>query len=264
MLETLLVLLLAFGTIPTFGANTAASIVGAEAVARLNILGNVSDSATRLERSFFSPAHERAAALLLSWLNDAGLRTWVDVVGNVHGRVEGSADCGGALLLGSHYDSVLDAGKFDGALGVVVAIAAVKEILTDKAPPRCALHVVAFSDEEGIRFHSTFLGSRVLAGTLDDVTLDARDDSNLSLSDVLRSRANVSGDADLTKLLSAAALPGGSVRAYVEVHIEQGPVLQVAGVPLAVVDSIAGQTFLRVKFSGQQGHAGTVPSTCRQ
>ena len=237
-----------------------------EAVARLDALAAVSDYPLSLERTFFSPAHLRAGELLRGWMEDAGLRAWTDVVGNVRGRADCKGECescGGALVFGSHYDTVRDAGKFDGALGIVVALAAVKAHLS-RGPPRCPVEVVAFSEEEGVRFHSTFLGSRVFAGALPESALQARDGNGTSLEEALLARSSLSGGAALRAALLEAAAPRGSVRAYVEAHIEQGPVLERLGLPLGAVSAIAGQTFLAVSVSGEQGHAGTVPMAVRR
>lgn len=157
--------------------------------------------------------------------------------------------------------------RFDGALGVVLSIAAVKVALAEAAPERlrCPLHVIAFAEEEGVRYTSTFLGSRVVAGTpLGADVLAGSDADGVTLAAVLRARANATTDVQLLDVLAAAALPRGSVRGYVEVHIEQGPVLEAMGVPLGVVSAIAGQSRLRVSIVGEAGHAGTVPMGARR
>lgn len=245
----------------------------------------LSDSSERLQRTFLSPAHRSAALLVASWFQDAGLQTWTDVAGNVRGRVDCLGDCarcGGALVFGSHYDTVLDAGKYDGPLGIVAAAAAVKSHLLrlQGAAPECPvrqssphmrsfvahafqLEIVAFSDEEGVRFRSTFLGSRAFAGTLPPRALQAADGEGITLEQALLEESELDA-AGLQLALQAAAAPAGGVRAYVEVHIEQGPVLEGLGVPLGVVTAIAGQTFLSVHISGEQGHAGTVPMHLRR
>ncbi|MBA0591915.1 hypothetical protein Gorai_008907, partial [Gossypium raimondii] len=139
-----------------------------EAVARLNDLGKVSDADGYLERTFMSPASVRAGFLIREWMEDAGLRTWVDSMGNLHGRVEGMNASAQALLIGSHLDTVVDAGMFDGSLGIISAISALKVLKSIgklgelKRPVEASYlisDVIAFSDEEGVRFQSTFLGS---------------------------------------------------------------------------------------------------------
>lgn len=211
--------------------------IAEEALERLAALGRVSDREERLQRTFFSPAHRHASSLVSSWLQEAGLTTWTDVVGNVHGRVECAGQCsacGGALVLGSHYDTVLDAGLYDGPLGIIAAIAAVKAHLREiDGLPACPLEVVAFADEEGVRFHSTFLGSRVFAGSLPPSVLQAADGDGVTLEAALLATDGIAGDrAALGLALREAAASKERVRAFVEVHIEQGPVLEAMGVPL--------------------------------
>ncbi|KAM6575083.1 hypothetical protein CsatA_023410 [Cannabis sativa] len=233
-----------------------------EAVLRLQQLGQVSDSDGYLERTFLSPASVTAGNLIRQWMEDAGLRTWIDCMGNVHGRVEGRNASAEALLIGSHFDTVIDAGMFDGPLGIISAIAAVKvmNICGKLGMLRRPVEVIAFSDEEGVRFQSTFLGSAAVAGVLPVSTLQISDKSGLTVQDVLKKNS-----IDITEenLLQLKYDPK-TVWGYVEVHIEQGPVLEWAGFPLGVVEGIAGQTRLKVTVRGSQGHAGTVPMSMRR
>ncbi|KMT06151.1 hypothetical protein BVRB_7g163200 [Beta vulgaris subsp. vulgaris] len=233
-----------------------------EAVSRLNELGKISDVDGYLERTFLSPASVRAANAIRQWMEDAGLRTWVDLMGNVHGRVDGINASAPALLMGSHMDTVVDAGKFDGALGIISAISALKVLkVTEKLEMlRRPVEVIAFCDEEGVRFQSTFLGSAAIAGILPASTLNTSDKSGKTLQEVLEE--NTIGETE-DNLIQLKYEPE-SVWGYVEVHIEQGPVLESAGIPLGVVKGIAGQTRLKVTVSGSQGHAGTVPMSMRR
>ncbi|EXB66978.1 Allantoate deiminase [Morus notabilis] len=233
-----------------------------EAVARLQQLGQISDAEGYLERTFLSSASVKAGNLIRGWMEDAGLRTWVDSLGNIHGRVEGRNASAEALIIGSHLDTVVDAGIFDGSLGIISALAALKvlhvngKLRTRKRP----VEVIAFSDEEGVRFQSTFLGSAAVAGILPASALQITDKRGITLQDVLKENS-----IDITEehLLQLKYDPE-SVWGYVEVHIEQGPVLEWAGFPLGAVNGIAGQTRLQVKVRGSQGHAGTVPMSMRQ
>lgn len=277
-----------------------------------------------LTRTYMSPAHRAAARRLRQWLLEAGAsRAWIDPVGNVHGHFDGEGGPSAPVLVaGSHYDTVVDGGKYDGTMGVLVAVAAAKALALEARAAAAAsasssssssssslladgsawspgrlggpdvsvslpsppsplpllrgggLRVVAFADEEGIRFRSTFLGSRALAGTLVRYgQLDARDGGGVSLADVI-AEGMMSGDGDdgksqqqqarrptrgeVERAVLDAALAGGASK-YVEVHIEQGPVLESLGEPLGVVAGIAGQTWLAVSVEGEQAHAGTVP-----
>ncbi|CAK7356418.1 unnamed protein product [Dovyalis caffra] len=239
-----------------------AEILRDEAVARLNQLGKVSDADGYLERTFMSPASVRASNLIRSWMEDAGLTTWVDHMGNVHGRVEGLNAGAEALLIGSHLDTVVDAGIFDGSLGIISAISALKVLksngtLTNLKRP---VEVIAFSDEEGVRFQSTFLGSAAVAGILPVSGLQISDKSGVNVQDALKENSIAITEESLFQL----KYDPRTVWGYIEVHIEQGPVLEWVGFPLGVVKGIAGQTRLKVTVRGSQGHAGTVPMSLRQ
>ncbi|XP_042477318.1 allantoate deiminase 2 [Macadamia integrifolia] len=233
-----------------------------EAVARLNELGKVSDADGYLERTFLSPASIRAGKLIQSWMEDAGLRTWMDQMGNIHGRTDGMNASAEALLVGSHLDTVIDAGIYDGSLGIVCALSALKVLKTTgnieklKRP----VEVIAFSDEEGVRFQTTFLGSGAIAGILPASVLWITDKSGITVHDVLKENSIEVTEESFLQL----KYDPESVWGYIEVHIEQGPVLESLGLPLAVVQGIAGQTRIKVTVSGVQGHAGTVPMSMRR
>jgi allantoate deiminase len=184
----------------------------------------------------------------------AGLSVRVDAAGNLIGRREGPAPGAATLVLGSHLDTVHDAGAFDGPLGVLVAIAALEQLRTLPY----AVEVVAFSDEEGVRFGTAYLGSRSFAGTFPRELLTLTDASGVTMAQALEA---FGGDPDG---LSGAARTGEPLLGYVEVHIEQGPVLEERGVPLGVVSAIAGATRAEARFSGRAGHAGTVPMAIRR
>ncbi|KAG2687951.1 hypothetical protein I3843_09G072900 [Carya illinoinensis] len=233
-----------------------------EAVARLDELGKVSDADGYLERTFMSPASVRAGNIIRGWMEDAGLRTWVDQMGNVHGRVEGMNASAEALLIGSHLDTVVDAGIFDGSLGVISALSALKVLYTNETlgKLRRPVEVIAFSDEEGVRFQSTFLGSAAVAGILPVTALQISDKSGLTVQEALEKNSIQITEKNLLQL----KYDPRSVWGYIEIHIEQGPVLEWLGFPLGVVKGIAGQTRLKVTVRGSQGHAGTVPMSMRQ
>nr|XP_027086088.1 allantoate deiminase 2-like isoform X2 [Coffea arabica] len=233
-----------------------------EAVARLNELGEVSDADEYLQRTFQSPASIKAGNLIRLWMEDVGLKTWVDKMGNVHGRTEGINPSAKALLIGSHLDTVIDAGKFDGSLGIVCALSALKVLnMTNRMGRlRRPVEIIAFSDEEGVRFQSTFLGSAAIAGVLPASALHVHDKSGVTVQDALRENSIETTEENLLEL----KYDPESVWGYIEVHIEQGPVLETIGLPLGSVKGIAGQTRLKVTVRGSQGHAGTVPMNMRQ
>ncbi|XP_024392183.1 allantoate deiminase 2 [Physcomitrium patens] len=247
---------------PGFNSMRHRNILRDEVTARLKELGNVSDSKDVLQRTFLSPAALAAGRLLAVWMKDAGLRTWEDELGNVHGRSDGANATAPALLLGSHMDTVIDAGRYDGALGIVTAIAAVKVLKVEGKLhqfPR-PIEIIAFSDEEGIRFQTTFLGSSAVAGTFQPKHLKNVDARGISIGAALRAASHLG----TTESVSSLKYNPASVWGYVELHIEQGPVLEAHGLPLGVVEAIAGQTRLTVRVHGSQGHAGTVPMSMRK
>ena len=227
------------------------------ALTRIDVLGGVSDSPDYLVRTFLSPANRRAAGLVMEWMREAGLSASHSVDGTVRGILPGSNPDARPLLLGSHLDSVIDAGKYDGPLGIISAIAALELLKTEGFVLPYPVHVLGFSDEEGIRFQTTYLGSRGIMGRLDSATLSRTDRQGSSLAFTLATEG-WNDDAD------DIHYEPGSVRGYVELHIEQGPVLEHAGEPACVVSSIAGQSRIHVEITGRAGHAGTTPMTLRQ
>jgi allantoate deiminase len=221
---------------------------------RAELLARCSDEPGRITRLYGTPAHASASGTLAGWMRAAGLTVERDAIGNLIGRVEGERPDAPALMLGSHFDSVRDAGRFDGTLGVLVAIAVVERMSAAGRRPRVPLEVVAFADEEGTRFGTAYLGSRVLAGRFDEADLQRVDAEGVSLRHAI---SEYGGDP--ARLDAAVRAPG----AYVEVHIEQGPVLDESALALGVVTAIAGQTRAALRFSGAPGHAGTVPIELR-
>lgn len=218
---------------------------------RCEALARCSEEPGRITRRFATPALSHARELVSDWMREAGLEPRHDAVGNLIGRRDGP---GSTLLLGSHLDSVRDAGRYDGALGVLVAVAVAARV-RDAALP-FALEVAAFADEEGTRFGTAFLGSALLAGRFESDWLLRRDADGIELGDALRGWG---GDP------TGVSAPGrDDLLAYYEVHIEQGPVLADADLPVGVVAGIAGQTRVRVTFRGTAAHAGTTPMGGRE
>ncbi|ONK76311.1 uncharacterized protein A4U43_C03F26270 [Asparagus officinalis] len=260
-LYALLFLVFASGSFEEGEGELFVGILRDEAVDRIKELGKISDADSYLERTFLSPASIRASELILNWMQDAGLKTWVDQIGNVHGRVEGMNSSAEALLIGSHLDTVIDAGMYDGSLGVICAISALKVLrVSGKLQNlRRPVEVIAFSDEEGVRFQTTFLGSAAIAGSLPKYILQISDNSGITLQDVLRESSFQGTNESLDQIKYQPE----SIWSYIEVHIEQGPVLESIGNPVGIVRGIAGQTRLKVIITGSQGHAGTVPMFMR-
>lgn len=218
----------------------------------------MSDEPGRLTRLSWGPAWCEAVRLVRGWMEEAGLVTRLDAVGNLFGRQEGARPGAPALLSGSHLDTVIDAGRFDGVLGVLLALAAVEELRARGRRPAFALEVVAFADEEGVRFPCALTGSRAMAGTLDPAVLELVDREGTSLADALRACG-----LDPSGLAACARRPG-EILGFLEVHIEQGPVLEHEGVAVGLVEAIAGASRLEVGVEGRAGHAGTVPMALRR
>jgi allantoate deiminase len=211
-------------------------------------LGEVSEMPGLLVRRYATPAMAAANDLVGGWMRDAGLAVRVDAAGNLIGRREGGER---TLVLGSHLDTVRDAGRYDGPLGVLAALAVVERV----AELPFAVEVVGFADEEGTRFGTAYLGSRAWAGAWDPGWDAFIDDDGVTLADALRSWGGEPG---------AVAAPDWSrLLGYCELHIEQGPVLEAAGEPVGVVTAINGQSHAGVRFTGIAGHAGTVPMEAR-
>ncbi|HME84474.1 MAG TPA: allantoate amidohydrolase [Roseiarcus sp.] len=229
---------------------------GARLMARLDAFAAFTDEPGRLTRLFLSDAHRRAAAAFIAWCGEAGLAARIDAAGNVVARYEGERTGAPALMLGSHIDTVRDAGRYDGNYGALAALAVVETLRAGGERLDHAIEIVAFGDEEGVRFRSTLTGSRALAGAYLEDALDQRDAGGVAMRDALKA---FGGDPD-----KAGSIRATYVAAFVEAHIEQGPVLEVEGLPLGVVTAINGATRLEVGVDGMAGHAGATPMSLRR
>ena len=225
---------------------------------RAERLARHSDSSEHYTRTFLTPAHRAAAAELADWMREAGMVVRTDAIGNVIGRYEAAEPGAKAVVTGSHFDSVRNGGKYDGVLGILVPIACVAELNARGERLPVAVEIVAFSDEEGARFQTSFLASRALIGKFDSSIVGRRDADGVTLARAMRDAG-----LDPDEIRTAAIDPAG-IAAYVEVHIEQGPVLLDEGHALGVVTSIASGTRFAVKVKGEAGHAGTVPMARRR
>ena len=232
--------------------------IGTRIMAWADALAVHTDQPGILTRTYLTDAHHGAAAQLTEWMQAAGMTVRRDAAGNVIGRYEGAQANAPALLTGSHFDTVRDAGRCDGNLGVILPIACVAEWHRQGKRFPFAIEVIGFAEEEGVRFKATLLGSRAIAGTFDHNVLDNVDDAGRTMRDVMRAAG-----------FDAAQLPAArhdreKVLAFVEVHIEQGPVLLNEGLPVGVVTAISGATRFIVELEGLAGHAGTVPMDMRR
>jgi allantoate deiminase len=233
------------------------SIAHAAAVLRrCDELAAFSEDEGRLTRRFATPALRQAGEAVRGWMQDAGMAVRRDAVGNLIGRLEGGGER--TLLIGSHIDTVRDAGRYDGTLGVLVGIACAEALRERGVELPFALEVVAFADEEGTRFGTSYLASRALVGTFREAWLDRVDADGVTLREAL---GRFGGAADG---IAGCRRDPADLLGYYEVHIEQGPALEAAGLALGVVTAIAGQTGGTVRFTGVAGHAGTVPMALRR
>jgi hydantoinase/carbamoylase family amidase len=246
--------LLQFNSVPVSSPVSAVSLLES-----LDLLARHSDAADQYTRTYLTPAHQAAAARIEQWMREAGLEVRTDAVGSVIGRYEATTRGAKTLLMGSHFDSVRNGGKYDGNLGILAPIECVARLARANERLPVALEIAAFADEEGARFQTSFLASRAMldGGRHLRPILDRRDPDGVTLESALRSAG-----LDPARL-DEARVDRARICAYVETHIEQGPVLLDAGKPLGVVTGIAGGTRHRVTVEGQAGHAGTVPMAMR-
>jgi len=239
-------------------------------ISRAEALARHSDSAEHYTRTYLTPAHQAAARQLGDWMREAGMEVRVDAVGNVIGRYDAASSPRGAqspqspgaqvLLMGSHFDSVRNGGKYDGVLGVLVPIACVAELNRRGERLPFALEVVGFADEEGARYQTSFLASKAMIHGAEAMRplLERVDAQGVRFDDAMRAAGLDPARTD------EARIDPARLAAYVEVHIEQGPVLLNAGRPLGVVTSIASGGRHLVRVFGEAGHAGTVPMGVRR
>lgn len=242
---------------------TSASL-GDTILAHADELARCSDMEGGLTCAYLTPAHRAAQALLAQWMEAAGMQVRIDAIGNVIGRYAADPAVSDArvLLTGSHFDTVRNGGRYDGRLGILLPIAVIGAL--HQAGIRLPYHVdvVAFAEEEGLRFKTSFLASSVLAGRFDAALLERQDADGITLREALAA-SGLPGAGELQALRNAALDPA-SLLGFVEVHIEQGPVLLHHGLPLGVVTQIAGSSRFSVRVEGLASHAGTTPMGMRR
>ena len=225
---------------------------------RCEALAAVSESGDYIERTYLSDSHKRANAIVEGWIAEAKAEHWQDAVGNVWGRLPSQEADSKTLILGSHLDTIVDAGKYDGILGVLMAVELLHLLRSQSIALPFNIDVVGFCDEEGVRFGATLLGSYAIADRWKDDWLDLTDVNGVSIAEAMTSFG-----LDSTKV-SDAAIPRENLAGYLEVHIEQGPVLDRANLPVGVVTAIAGARRFNFVIEGESGHAGTVPMEMRK
>lgn len=238
---------------------------GEEILKQADVLATFSEDAPRLTRTYLSKEHKQAGEYLIGLMRDAGMSAGFDPLGNIVGRYEAGVPFAPVVMTGSHQDSVRNAGRYDGLFGILSPIACVKEFNRQHKRLPYTLEIVGFGDEEGVRFPATLIGSKAMAGLFDPAWLDKTDASGVTMRQAIN---DFGGDAEkwheLDRRNGAPNSAHGEVIAFVESHIEQGPVLLNEGLAVGVVTAIAGATRLRVTVTGLAGHAGTVPMGARQ
>ncbi|BCU91767.1 Zn-dependent hydrolase [Yersinia pseudotuberculosis] len=241
-------------TLPDIEAEQAALQV----LARCDVLAAISESPEGLTRVYLSPEHLRANRQVGEWMQAVGMQVWQDTVGNICGRYEGRQPGAPAILLGSHLDTVRNAGRYDGMLGVLTALEVVGYLHRHQQRLPVAIEVIGFADEEGTRFGITLLGSKGVTGRWPVEWLNTTDADGISVA-----QAMVRAGLDPMDI-GQSARAANAFCAYLELHIEQGPCLENAGLALGVVTDINGARRLQCQFTGLAGHAGTVPMGQRQ
>jgi hydantoinase/carbamoylase family amidase len=231
--------------------------LGARILELADRLATHSDLPGALICTYLTPAHRASAKELAQWMQAAGMAVNIDGVGNVVGRYAAAQETNRTVIIGSHYDTVVDAGKYDGRLGILTGLVVIDHLNRTGRRLPFAVELIGFAEEEGLRFSASYIGSTAVAGSFDRGLLARRDRDGISLADAIS--ATGFDPADIPKLARARQDLAG----YLEVHIEQGPVLLQEGLPLGVVTAIAGNCRFWLTVSGQAGHAGTVPMGLR-
>ena len=231
---------------------------GNELMRQADVLAGFSEDKPRVTRTYLSQQHKQAGDYLIGLMQRAGMTAGFDALGNIVGRYDAVDPSAPVVMTGSHQDSVRNAGRYDGLFGIISPIACVKDLHDRGVRLPYTLEIVGFGDEEGVRFGATLIGSKAMAGRFAPEWLDKKDEHGTTMRQAL---IDFGGNPDGWRGVDRR---GGNVVAYVESHIEQGPVLLNEGLPVGVVTAIQGGTRLNVKVTGLAGHAGTVPMGARQ
>ena len=240
------------------GGTSEAGPAGRQIMARCDALAELTEEPGQLTRTFGSAMHRRALERIAGWMEAAGMHTRHDAAGNLIGRYEGLEPGLPALMMGSHQDTVRNGGRYDGMLGIVAPITAVGLLHAAGERLPFAVEVIAFTDEEGVRFETTLLGSKAVTGALGPELLATRDAAGITVAEAMREFGAA------PERIGDAAYPPEALLGFVETHIEQGPQLERADRPLGVVTAIAGGARLEFHLTGTAGHAGTVPMDQRR
>ena len=227
-----------------------------EILERCDTLATFSETLYNLTRLFLSQPMHDVHKTVRTWMEEAGMQVRVDAIGNIIGHYAAKTENAKTLLIGSHLDTVKNAGKYDGMLGVIVGIAAVKALAGERLT--FAVDVIGFSEEEGVRYGKPFFGSKAIIGDFENAWLELLDENQLNLREAIQTFGLNPDD------ISKAAYHKENVLGYLEVHIEQGPKLASLNQPLGIVSALVGATRASLTFTGKAGHAGTTPMELRQ
>lgn len=231
---------------------------GERILALADELARHSEAGDHLTCTYLTPAHHAAASQLLHWMREAGLHGEIDAAANVIGRYPSETPHAKTLIVGSHYDTVRNGGKYDGRLGILTGLVVLEHLAREQVPLPFHVELIAFSEEEGVRFATPFIGSQAVAGKFDPRILERTDRAGRRLGEAM-----TEAGLDLIKIPTLARDPA-RLAGYLEVHIEQGPVLIAEGLPVGIVSAIAGARRQTLTVTGQAGHAGTVPMGARR
>jgi allantoate deiminase len=225
---------------------------------RINELASISEDEGCITRTYGTKAFIDGRDKVQQWMKEAGLQTSIDNIGNVRGKFLSKNPNAKTFIIASHIDTIINAGKFDGPLGVLMGIDLAEQLIGSKTELPFHIELIGFCDEEGCRFHTTYLGSKAVAGSFDERVLNTKDARGISLKEVIEQNG---GDVNE---LSKDAIAKENWLGYFEIHIEQGPVLYEKEIPVGLVTAIAGQCRVGLVFKGEAGHAGTVPMDMRK
>jgi allantoate deiminase len=227
-------------------------------VERIKELATISEDEKGITRTFGTKAFVEGRDKVQSWMQQAGLVSRIDSIGNVRGILKSNHPNPKTFIIASHIDTVVNAGKWDGPLGVLMGLDLIEQLIRRKTLLPFNVELIAFSDEEGVRYHTTYLGSKVVAGSFDMGLLEKKDASGINLKEAIEEMG-----CDIDNL-QKDAISQKDCLGYFEIHIEQGPVLYEKNIPVAIVTAIAGQRRIEIIFKGMAGHAGTVPMDMRK
>lgn len=225
---------------------------------RINELAFVSEDEGCITRTYGTPAFIEGKNKVEQWMKDAGLQTSTDNIGNIRGKLWSENSQAKTFVIASHIDTIINAGRFDGPMGVLMGLDLIEQLVQSKTVLPFHIELIGFCDEEGCRFHTTYLGSKTVAGSFDKAMLEIKDAKGISLQKAIR---ETGGDVNN---LSKDAIAKEEWLGYFEIHIEQGPVLYERNIPVGLVTAIAGQRRAGMVFNGEAGHAGTVPMDMRK